>query len=139
MIIFYLIFRFIFADGFNLVTNLVVGTYCSAQTAKQCNHKIYNQMSKANLRDNEYFLLIQDILNLVVVVISILFFFCYRKKQYHIARVLDENEQTEDDYAILVTNIPLIDFPTKKDTKRLRAKDPENMELFHREHIENFF
>lgn len=58
-------------------------------------------------------LLIQDILSLVLVFISIIFFFFYRKNQYQITKTLSETNQSEENYTLLVENIPLIDFPSK--------------------------
>jgi hypothetical protein len=39
--------------------------------------------------------MIQDILSLVIVVISIVFFFVYRKSQYGMAKVLNNRNQVE--------------------------------------------
>lgn len=137
MIIVYLIFRLLVSDGFNLATNILQGKYCNMQSQIDCTRDPWNYLSTVNLKGEEKYLFIQDILDLVVVVFSIVFFFCYRKMQYHMAKVLDATRQTEDDFTILISNIPLIDFPTKKEGKKMRSNS-ETMQLYHREHIWSF-
>jgi hypothetical protein len=51
-----------------------------------------------------------DILCLLIVIGSIVFFILYRKLQYKIYDSIDSENQTQDDYTILVENIPILDF-----------------------------
>jgi hypothetical protein len=51
-----------------------------------------------------------DILCLLIVIGSIVFFIFYRKLQYKIYDSIDSENQTQDDYTILVENIPILDF-----------------------------
>lgn len=133
MLIFYLTFKFIICDGFNLVSNILFGNNCKIETEDICANKIWNYLSVFNIKGDQEHLFIQDILNLALVVLSIIFFFFYRKKQYHIAKVLDDRQQEENDFAILVHNIPLMDFPTKHEAKKMRAKNKaDTMQLYHR-------
>lgn len=51
-----------------------------------------------------------DLLCLIVVIGSIIFFILYRKIQYTIYDKIDAEHQTQDDYTIFVENIPILDF-----------------------------
>jgi len=51
-----------------------------------------------------------DILNLVTVIISIIFFNLYRKLQYRISSDIDQSQHTQDDYTLFCTNIPIMLF-----------------------------
>lgn len=84
-------------------------------------------------------ILIQDILSLAVIVLSVVFFFLYRKRQYNKAKVLNDRNQVEEDYTLLVENIPLIDFPSKNENKKQRMNQDEISQLYHREHLWKFF
>ena len=75
----------------------------------------------------------------MLVVLSILFFFFYRKDQYGKAQLLNNKNQVEEDYTILVENIPLIDFPSKAENKKIRTNQVDNMELYHRQHLWKYF
>lgn len=112
MLMSYLLIRFLIIDAFALVTN-IVGQYCSNVDQNKCDFTLWNQLSTMNKNDNSTFVLIHDILSLVLIVVSILFFFLYRRKQYTKAKALNDRNQVEEDYTILVENIPLIDFPSK--------------------------
>lgn len=52
-----------------------------------------------------------DILNLVTIILSIIFFSFYRKRQYEIYDSIDANFQTQDDYTLFVEGIPILDLP----------------------------
>lgn len=47
-----------------------------------------------------------DILNLVTIVCSIIFFFLYRKQQYEIYTIADLSNTSQADYTIFVEDIP---------------------------------
>ena len=51
-----------------------------------------------------------DILCLLVAIGSIAFFILYRKIQYQISDFIDAENQTQDDYTILVEGIPILDY-----------------------------
>ena len=53
---------------------------------------------------------IQDVLSLIVVIMSIFFFFAYRKVQYHLYGEIEGCHQTQDDFTIFVEGIPILDF-----------------------------
>jgi len=102
MLVVYCIFRFLICDGFNLITNLVSGKYCADGSQTECEPYTWNVLSGFNKKSNPKLILIQDILSLVIVVLSIAFFFLYRKRQYNKAKVLNNRNQEEQDYTILV-------------------------------------
>lgn len=102
MIAVYFIFRFLVSDGFNLLTNIISGKYCNDDNQTECEPILWNLVSIYNKKDNQKFVFIQDILSLVFVILSVPFFFLYRKSQYSKAQLLNNKNQVEEDYTILV-------------------------------------
>lgn len=51
-----------------------------------------------------------DVLNLITIVGSIIFFVRYRQIQYEIYDNIDKSHQTQDDFTVLIENIPIMDF-----------------------------
>ena len=137
MIILYFSLRFLISDGFNLFTNYKFGTNCLESTKSQCQAAIWNYASVLNLQGNEHYLFIQDILTLATIVLSIIFFFIYRKQQYRFNEEIDKNRQTEDDFTIFVSNIPLLDFPNAEEVRKMKHSD--RYELYHRLHLWDYF
>ena len=95
MIIVYFIFRFLISDGFNLLTNIITGQFCNDESQTECYPILWNLLSIYNKKNNSKFILIQDILSLVVIILSVVFFFIYRKRQYNKAKVLNDRNQAE--------------------------------------------
>jgi hypothetical protein len=95
MITTYFLLRFLISDGFNLLTNITSGQYCNDDSQTECYPILWNSLSLYNKKNNTKFVMIQDILSLVVVIISIVFFFVYRKSQYGMAKVLNNRNQVE--------------------------------------------
>lgn len=57
--------------------------------------------------------LIVDILFLVGVVLSMVFFLIYRKSKHAWHREIYSKNQTEEAYTVMISNIPVLDFPKK--------------------------
>ena len=53
---------------------------------------------------------IQDVLSLIVVIMSIFFFLYYRSVQYDLYGKIERQIQTQDDFTIFVEGIPILDF-----------------------------
>jgi hypothetical protein len=51
-----------------------------------------------------------DVLNLITIIGSIIFFVRYRQIQYEIYDNIDKSHQTQDDFTVLIENIPIMDF-----------------------------
>lgn len=101
MSICYLLLRFLISDAYNLITSLMA-TYCK-DNPHDCsdfssNLSAYNKKTTSD----EAMANIVDILNLVTVIASIVFFFFYRKYQFHIYNLVDISNHTQDDYTLLV-------------------------------------
>ena len=73
-------------------------------------NKFQDSHKKATLK-------IANILGLVVVVGSIIFFLVYRKIQYNLYDQIDHEFQTQDDYTLFVENIPILDFKESLSTE----------------------
>lgn len=72
----------------------------------------------------------EEILILVTIIFGIIFFFIYRKIQYNLNKTITEKFISEDTYTVLISNIPLIDFPKKTD-----PKSSSNSEFLYRKHL----
>lgn len=107
MTIVYLLLRFIITDGFNLVTNFLA-TYCNDST-HECEDNSFARASIFNkvTPEGDSDVMIVDILNLVTVVFSIIYFLVYHKYQSQIYSLLDSSAHTQDDYTVFVQNIPV--------------------------------
>lgn len=103
MAIYYLIIRFLVFDVYNIMVSKA-GKFCSQATTEPCMFPI----SGFNLKDHEdqNVLNLLDILSLVFTVISIVFFVIFRKHQYKLRDWLDFNEISQDDFTVLIENVP---------------------------------
>ncbi len=110
-----LIVRFLISDCFNIVTSLKDGNYCKQAT--DCEQTIFSYTSSLNKVFEFKTIQILDILNLVTIFLLIVFFLLYRKYQYKIYSTIDFTMQTQDDYSLFITNIPIIMKTSSKDLK----------------------
>lgn len=117
MVVFYVILKFVIIDAYTLYASMH-GTYCAnylTSTGKICAYTMsgYNLKAAAD----QHFINIIDILALVFVLMSIVFFLIFRKKLNQIRDWLDFNIVSQDDFAILVEDIPtfIYDDTTTKD------------------------
>lgn len=107
MAIVYLIIRFLIVDIYTIIKSLN-GDYCStlasSGTGETCSYMVsgYNLKHPANQSDLNGI----DILNLVLTVLSIVYFLFYRKLAYRLQSWLDYNDVTQDDFSLLIENIP---------------------------------
>lgn len=107
MVIIYLVLRFVLVDIFTLIKSLD-GQYCallqSSNSTDRCNTIMsgYNFKHPANSGD----LNVLDILNLVLTVVSMVFFLIYRKLAYKLQSWLDYKDVSQDDFTILIENVP---------------------------------
>ena len=120
LVITYLIIRFLLLDVYNLFTNSL-GHYCrdfeNSVGEKICVNGFFSVLSTANkntIADQDYFFL-YDILAFAFTVFSIFFFLYGRIKLLELHELLENWEITEDDYTILIEEIPHIPFE-KNDT-----------------------
>ncbi len=67
----------------------------------------------SNKYGQDKWIMIVDILNLVGIVLTILFFAYNRRRQYNLNSLIDCETQNEADYTLFVSNIPLLEFPKK--------------------------
>ncbi len=81
MVVVYLLMRFLLSDCYNLVTNILSTNCDMPENIQICKDNIvarYSSYNKGTLND-EPFLYVVDILNLVTIVLSIIFFLYYRR------------------------------------------------------------
>eukprot|EP00178_Gracilaria_changii_P008793 TRINITY_DN26328_c0_g2_i1.p1 TRINITY_DN26328_c0_g2~~TRINITY_DN26328_c0_g2_i1.p1 ORF type:complete len:175 (+),score=10.79 TRINITY_DN26328_c0_g2_i1:376-900(+) len=107
MVIYYLILKLLFFDAFVSYAS-TKGSFCTnyaaANVGKACAYTIsgYNLKGAAS----QQFIDIIDILALAFTIISIIFFIVFRKRMAKIRDWLDFNTISQDDYTILVEDIP---------------------------------
>lgn len=100
MAIFYLIIHSGVVQTYNIITN-----FNSTQNPDADSWTIFSLVNKSSETTQ---IQIVEVLGLVLVVFSIFFFIFIHKIKYQIWKKIDISRQTEDDYAILVENIPVI-------------------------------
>lgn len=105
MLIYYFILRFIISDAYNLYTNYI-GSDCSR--TQYCRPSIVQKLSIVNKLTHSGELFMVDLLNFAFVGISIIYFFSYDRYLYNWYYNMSVSIQTEDDFSIFVTNIPII-------------------------------
>ena len=110
LILFFLI-RGLVLDGFNIVTNLIEGNSCKGE----CVQQFFTKASIFHKDDRKDLINTTDLLAFITVLVSIIYFTVYRRIQYQIYNVIDEKNQTEDDYAIFVEDVPILNFPKEID------------------------
>ena len=109
MTIAYLLLRFILSDCYNLISN-TSATSCNQQgTRDTCSKNAMAKFSTFNKQtvEDEPMLYAVDILNLITIVVSIIFFLYYRKYQYQVYSLTDIGAHTQSDYSIFLEDIPI--------------------------------
>ena len=106
MVIFFLILKFLIVDAYTLYSSLH-GNYCAnyhTSTGKICAYTMsgYNLKAAAD----QHLINVIDILALVFVLVSCVFFLVSRKRLNKIRDWLDFNIVSQDDFAVLVEDIP---------------------------------
>lgn len=105
MAVCYLMLRFILTDSFNLISSAVAGTYCHKLG---CGAKFTSEMSSYNKINEENLVYIVDVLNLITIIVSMVFFNIYRKMQYKLENLINGSQHTQDDYTLFLKNIPIL-------------------------------
>lgn len=110
MTIVYLGLRFFITDGYNLITNIFAENCKDPKNIAECNTNFAAKFSNFNksTSSDEAYLFTVDVLNIVTVVLSIVFFTIYRKYQYTIYCLADMSNHTQADYTIFAERIPII-------------------------------
>ena len=107
-LILYFILHFIVIDAFNLITNLSDGRNCVGD----CSSQLFSYASIIYKFNRKDLINVTDALSLVTVILSIVYFLFYRAVQYQVYCIIDKDNLTEDDYSILVEDIPILNFPS---------------------------
>ncbi len=107
MCIYYLIMRFLICDAYNMWTSYH-GHFCK-ENPKQCTGDYNSYLSGYNKHTHQDAGLVNivDYLNIAVTIGSIIFFYFCRKHQYRVNCILDHRDISQDDFSILVEQVPL--------------------------------
>ena len=107
--------RFFILDAYNLYTNQM-GNYCSlpaqAKSLTVCTTPLidnYATPNKSTPQGQPYFIIL-DFLNLVLTFVTIVFFVYGRIKLFSLYNSLETWDVTEDDYSVLIEDVPIIPF-----------------------------
>jgi hypothetical protein len=130
-LVYYLLFHMLIHSIFSLYTSHFVGGYC--EDTQHCHQTVWNTFSMSNKIDRQDLINIVDLLNLVVIVLSLVFFICVRRSQYRMYSLIDEDAQTEADYTLMISNVPILDFPKKGE------ESAHKLEFYYRKHLEEYF
>lgn len=104
----YLFLISLISSIFSLIVNLLSHSNTCNNDDKTCAELWVNLFVRADSADSY---LIEDILFDVTILVAIIYFFVYRNMQNNLQKFMNEKHMTEDDYTVLISNIPLIDFP----------------------------
>lgn len=105
-LIIYLVIHLLVSDLYNL-SAIMAGHACSNRFSR-CPKTFTAMMAitnKLHIKDPLHTL---DILNLVLIVVSILYFAFIRRSEYEKFDFYENEMQTEDDYAVFVTGVPIL-------------------------------
>jgi hypothetical protein len=107
MIIYYLILLFVVSNLYPIHISYFTNDYCKI-SSEECGNSWFIQFSPVKFKNTkyDYNYSIMNILNLIMIGSSIVFFIIFRKYQYNIYGMLDLHNETQDDFTILVKNIP---------------------------------
>lgn len=108
--------RFLVVDIFNLMTNLVSGNFCYSK----CSSEFWSLASLIHKYDRKDLVNVTDILSFVTIIVLFVYFMMVRKLLYTLYCNIDQNNQTEDDFTIIVENIPILDFPSEGKTGEIK-------------------
>jgi len=105
MSIIFLLLRFLITDLYNLISS-TTATYCIDNPDKCSSLSNLSTFNKNTSRD-EGMVNVVDILNLISVLASIVFFIIYRRYQFRIYCIVESTSFSQDDYTLFVENIPI--------------------------------
>lgn len=106
-LIVYLVIHLVISDLYNLLTNMG-GKACGSGFLGNCPKSFMTLMATTNKLGHHNPLKMLDILNLALVVISVVYFALVRRCEYRKFDIIENTEQTEDDYSVFVTGIPVL-------------------------------
>lgn len=106
-LIIYLVIHLLISDLYNLMTNMA-GEACGSGHLINCPKSFLTLMATTNKIGHKTPLQMLDIFNLVLVLVSILYFAFIRRLEYQKYNFYENELQTEDDFAVFVTGIPIL-------------------------------
>jgi hypothetical protein len=108
MTIVYLGMLFVISNLYPVHTSYFTDEYCR-MSKDQCGDSWFIKFSpvKFSKTNYSYNYDIMNILNVIMIGASIIFFVYFRKYQYDIYAMLDLHNETQDDFAVIVKDIPI--------------------------------
>ena len=105
----YLILRFLIVDIYTIIVT-TKGNFCALYDSTHLTQRCTLFISGYNLKNSadSGYLNIIDILNLVLTIVSMVYFSIYRRITYKLQNWLDYNDISQEDYSVLVENIPVL-------------------------------
>lgn len=120
MCIGYLVLRFLICDAFNMWTSYH-GHYCKENPSK-CSDYFNSYFSSYNKHTpaDEHLMNIVDYLNVAVTIVSIIYFYFCRKYLSRINDVLEQSNVSQDDFSLLVEDIPIFVYEEETTTQDVK-------------------
>lgn len=137
MAVVYLCMRFLVTDAFNLLSSAAGGSYCESYP-DFCGSGVIGEMSAYNKIEEEGLVWALDVLNLLTVLLSMVYFGVYRKLQYGIASSINEAQHTQDDYSLYLSHIPILLLDPDANPDTLSFDYEKRLQAFFEEKIDNW-
>jgi hypothetical protein len=104
IVIVYLLLRFLLSDCYNLITNSVSTNCDQPNNIQSCRSNVVAKYSSYNkgTSSDEPFVYVVDILNLVAVVCTMVFFLYCRRHLYEVYEVADVANVSQSDFTLFV-------------------------------------
>lgn len=106
-VIIYLVLHLLISAGYNLLTNSQ-GNACGGPGQLSCPKVFLTLLATANKHHHHNPLRTLDLLNLILVSVSIVYFILVRRYEYQRFNLIENEIQTEDDYTLEVEGIPVL-------------------------------
>jgi hypothetical protein len=105
----FIVINAVIHSAFNILSSEIAGGYCDK--IEKCNKGFWAKTSISNKYDRQDLVGVVNILDLVSIVVSIVYFGWSRRYFYKVSQNIDRSSVSQGDFTILVSNIPRIEYP----------------------------
>lgn len=71
-----------------------------------------------------------DVLNLITIILSMVFFNLYRKVQYKMDNLINGSQHTQDDYTLFLKDIPILLLDESVDPDNITFDYPDKLKKY---------
>lgn len=87
-------------------------------------------MSSYNKINEENLVYVVDVLNLITIILSMVFFNLYRKVQYKMDNLINGSQHTQDDYTLFLKDIPILLLDESVDPDNITFDYPDKLKKY---------